>query len=644
MTEETRKAKRKSWTKRRRWLFMLLALLLVWGSPLFVQAHIVPEEPWHPAPASYLRSLFYANLKPTNWALIDEEYKTVSEPEFAGILDSVYQALDSASTIEGIDHVAEIQTSIDKRDKAKLYFASTRAISQLTRYYLHEAAGKLAQPGVATADVQQARRIYRAFQDFISQADPEANKQLGIAWLDLANSVGHGGIAGVGGTASDPAQFNAAQQVIETYLMANFEADSYTAPITLAPIPATKMAEAIRVAPWLPPGTNLNDQDPLPLLALNFEERGIAETDLPLVAYGDMLFDSPVIFGEPARILGIACSTCHNRSDINKDFFIPGVSHRPGAADVDGSFFNPIFNDRRRDSLDIPSLRGIRFTGPYGRDGRFGSLREFTRNVIVNEFAGEEPTPFMLDALVTYMLEFDWQPNSLLNKDGTLNENASAAALRGEILFNTPYEGMGGQSCHTCHIGSANFIDRLSHDIGSGNPSSEFARDSAFDTPTLINIAQTAPYMHDGSLATLAEVVQWFDGTFNLDLALQDQVDLTAYLEAVGRADNPWEIFDAENTRFALDWAELSTFMSTLDTLILSQDTHHAILLLETVAPDLRLDASGATNRYAIPQAYEIANKLDQIKMAIKAGNWVLAAALNEEYKALADVYGSSFR
>ena len=222
MTEETRKAKRKSWTKRRRWLFMLLALLLVWGSPLFVQAHIVPEEPWHPAPASYLRSLFYANLKPTNWALIDEEYKTVSEPEFAGILDSVYQALDAASTIEGIDHVTEIQTSIDKRDKAKLYFASTRAISQLTRYYLHEAAGKLTQPGVATADVQQARRIYRAFQDFISQADPEANKQLGIAWLDLASSVGHGGIAGVGSTASDPAQFNAAQQVIETYLMANF--------------------------------------------------------------------------------------------------------------------------------------------------------------------------------------------------------------------------------------------------------------------------------------------------------------------------------------------------------------------------------------------------------------------------------------
>ena len=144
--------------------------------------------------------------------------------------------------------------------------------------------------------------------------------------------------------------------------------------------------------PWLPPGSNIGEQQPLPRLFLNFEEQGIDEADLPMIAYGDMLFDSPAIFGEPARSLGIACSTCHNRSDINRDFVIPGVSHQAGSVDVDGGFFNPLFNDHRDDSLDIPSLRGLRFTGPYGRDGRFASLRDFTRNVIVNEFAGAEPT------------------------------------------------------------------------------------------------------------------------------------------------------------------------------------------------------------------------------------------------------------
>lgn len=642
---QTQQVQHEPWYKNRRWLLMLPFFALIsFIFPSSGQAHIVPEEPWHPAPAAYLRSLFYTNLTPINWALIDQEYKTVNEPEFAEVLTSVYQALEPASRVDGLDHAAAIQDAIDAQDKDALYIASTRAISQLTRYYLAEADGKLVESGAAIVDVQQAERIYRAFQDFIPQSDPEAAKQLGLAWLDLASSAGHAGIAGIGGTESDPARFDAARQVIESYLITNFEIDGYTAPSNLAPIPATKLAETMKIVPWLPPSTNLNDQDPLPLLALNFEERGFEEVDLPLVAYGDMLFDSPAIFGEPASGMGIACSTCHNRSDINKDFFIPGVSHQPGAADVDGGFFNPIFNDQRSDSLDIPSLRGIRFTGPYGRDGRFGSLRDFTRNVIVNEFAGEEPTPFMLDALVAYMLEFDWQPNSRLNKDGTLNENASEAALRGEVLFNTVYDGMGGRSCSTCHIASANFIDRLSHDIGSGNPASEFARDSAFDTPTLINIAYTAPYMHNGSLATLADVVEWFDGNFDLGLSTNDKVDLTAYLETIGGADDPWELFDDENTRFALDWAELSTFLSTLDTLIPAQDSYHTILLLDTVAPDLRLDASAATDRYVIPQAYEIADKLDEIKIAVEDDDWDAAATLHEEYKALAEVYGPTFK
>jgi hypothetical protein len=640
--------KQVSWLRIRRSLFLFIPLLLLLGLfvPLLSQAHIVPEEAWHPAPAAYLRSLFYANFKPTNWALIAEEYETVVEPEYTKLFETTYEVLEPASTVEGFDHATAIQEAIESQDKAGLYLASTRAISQLTRYYLAEAETKLTKPGAATKDVEQAQRIYRAFQNFIPQADPKAAKRLALGWLDLSSSVGHAGISGIGGTASDPDKFEAAREEIESYLIDNFEADALgeLSHGSLAPIPATKMDENISLTRWVPPGTNLNDQDPLPLLALNFEERGFDETDLPLVAYGDMLFDSPAIFGEPARGMNMTCSRCHNRSDINKEFFIPGVSHQPGAADVDGGFFNPLFNDQRNDSLDIPTLRGIRFTGPYGRDGRFASLREFTRNVIVSEFAGEEPTPFMLDTLVAYMLEFDWQPNSLLNKDGSLNDNASEAALRGEVLFNTPSSGMNGQSCSTCHIASANFIDRLPHDIGSGEPASEFARDSAFDTPTLINVASTGPYFHDGSLATLREVVEWFDDNFSLSLTEGDKADLTAYLEAVGAADNPWELFDEENTPFALDWAELSTFLTTLDILIPAEDSSHAILLLDTVAPDLRLDAGGASDRYVIPQVYEIADMLDEIKAAIEDEDWELAAELNEEYKALADAYGPSFK
>ena len=134
---------------------------------------------------------------------------------------------------------------------------------------------------------------------------------------------------------------------IEAYLVANFEPASFNLRERFAPIPETHFTSDVTQYPiTLPPGSDLNDQDPLPLLRLNFEAKGHDEVDLPLVAFGDMLFDSPVIFGEPAKSLGIACSTCHNRSDINRRAFIPGISHQAGSFDVDGSFFNSIFNDQ----------------------------------------------------------------------------------------------------------------------------------------------------------------------------------------------------------------------------------------------------------------------------------------------------------
>jgi cytochrome c peroxidase len=384
---------------------------------------------------------------------------------------------------------------------------------------------------------------------------------------------------------------------------------------------------AVAIPVTLPPGSDIFDQDPLPRLVLGFEEQGIDETDLPLIAYGDMLFDSPEIFSGPARELGIACSSCHNRSDINQRFFIPGASHQPGAVDLDGAFFNPMFNDRRDDPIDIPSLRGLRFTGPYGRDGRFASLRDFTRNVIVNEFAGAEPTPFMLDAIVAYMTEFDFLPNSLLTGDGQLTAAASEAARQGEEIFNRPFDGLGGRSCASCHVPDGNFLDRQAHDIGSVAPAYQDARAGALDTPTLLGTVYTAPYFHDGSLPTLAAVVDWFDDTNALGLSGAERDDLTAYLEAVGAADEPYEQFDDENTPFRLAFAELTTFASTLDTLLLRRDIHHILLLTDSVASDLAADAGTMANLSARPEVYSLAAHLAEVGTAVRAGDWPAAEA-----------------
>jgi len=576
-----------------------------------------------------------------DWQLVGAEYAGMRETGWN--LDSVYAGLAEANEL-GDRHDDAIRDAIGAMDAEMLSRVSTRAISQLSRLHLQRAVDQLDTPGLALEQVHEANRMYRAFDRFVRATDPVGARTIGRAWLELTTTVGTAGVERRGVKPADRERFTAAAGAIEAYLIDNYEGDGAPSATNFDPVPATVRAVADRVMPWLPPGTDLNDQDPLPRLVLNFEERGVDEKDLFLVAYGDMLFDSPEIFGGPAVSLTITCSRCHNRSDINQRFFIPGISSQPGAVDVDGHFFNPRFNDRRADALDIPSLRGLRFTAPYGRDGRFASLRDFTRNVVVNEFAGAEPTPLMLDALVAYMLEFDWLPAPYLEPDGRLNAAASDAARRGEALFNQPFEGMGGRACSTCHVASNNFLDGRAHDIGSGEPASEGARDSFFDTPTLIGVVHTAPYFHDGSLATLGDVVDWFDGQFDLGLDAAQRGDLTAYLETAGAGADPYEIFDEDNTPFMLFWGELSTFATTLTTLIPARDAEHADLILRTVIADLRLDASALEDLSQAPKVFEVADLLETIQTAIHAGEWERAAELYVEYQALAAAYEPDFR
>lgn len=601
-------------------LLATLASALLLSGP--VAATPAKEAPWLPEAAAYRLTLFLGNLEPLHW----DDIETAWTAPYRGseFSTGAVEWLDRESVIEP-DALMDAMT---REDRQAVFAEATRLIALRIEEELDRALA-VEESAMAQQAVRTARELYRAFQDGIAVADPEAARRIGLAWLELNSSTGSAGVLGAGATSADRETMEAARAVISGYLAENYLLDSFAPRRTLSALPETAVlsGKAIEVPPSLPPGSDIFDQDPLPLLVLNFEEQGIDETDLPLVAYGDMLFDSAQIFGSPARDLGITCSTCHNRSDINQRLFVPGASHQPGAIDVDGAFFNPIFNDRRDDPLDIPSLRGLRFTGPYGRDGRFASLRDFTRNVIVNEFGGDEPTPFMLDALVAYMLEFDFLPNSMLTTDGRLTDAAPEVARRGEEIFNQPFAGLGDRSCASCHVPDANFLDRQAHDIGSVAPAYEGARAGALDTPTLLGTAYTAPYFHDGSLPTLAAVVDWFDETKALGLTEEDRASLTAYLETVGAADEPYEAFDTENTAFRLAFAELTTFASTLDTLLPRRDAEHILLLTDTVAADLSADASTMSNLAARPEVYALAERLAAVGAAVRADDWAAAEA-----------------
>lgn len=323
----------------------------------------------------------------------------------------------------------------------------------------------------------------------------------------------------------------------------------------------------------LPVGSELNDElldQPTELFA--FEQAGGKRSYL--FNLGDMLFSAPAIFGDVARKAAISCNSCHQQGAGNPGLFVPGLSSRPGTFDVTGALFNPKADNGVFDAVTPPSLRGAKYLAPYGHDGRFGSLREFVRNVIVNEFAGPEPSPQTLDALVTYVKEISLLPNPKLTAGGRLSAAASDAARRGQALFNRPFRDDASTSCATCHVPTGVFADHQVHDVGSGG---------FYKTPTLLNANFNAPYFHDGRYGTYGEVVDHFDRQFELGLGKDERADLIAYLEAVGDAERPftWNTVQAE-----LD--ELDAFVSVLDTAIPARDRDTIVLAVGTVGDEWR--------------------------------------------------------
>ena len=86
----------------------------------------------------------------------------------------------------------------------------------------------------------------------------------------------------------------------------------------------------------------------------------------------------------------------------------------------------------------------------------------------------------------------------------------------------------GKENCSACHIGP-NLSDGRFHNTGvawrDGALADVGAGKGTFKTPTLREVARTAPYMHDGSLKTLDDVVDFYSegGRPNPDLDPQIQ-------------------------------------------------------------------------------------------------------------------------
>jgi cytochrome c peroxidase len=85
----------------------------------------------------------------------------------------------------------------------------------------------------------------------------------------------------------------------------------------------------------------------------------------------------------------------------------------------------------------------------------------------------------------------------------------------------------GKANCTACHVGP-NFSDERLHNTGVAWHEGRFADAGAgqgnFKTPTLREIDRTAPYMHDGSLATLEAVIDYYDWGGNPNPGLDPEI------------------------------------------------------------------------------------------------------------------------
>lgn len=343
---------------------------------------------------------------------------------------------------------------------------------------------------------------------------------------------------------------------------------------------ALRMHEVISTA--VDPATALSvglkvDADALPAAVVNGIRNGSIDLTKPattiallkLNAVVGLKADVETVNGQDVlKRVGITCALCHSTVD---DSFAPGIGKRldgwpnrdlnPGAIialspALDATarqMFNAWgkgkFDPRQNiDGLSKPvvippayglaGLHSVTFTG----DG--SELAYWNRYVAVAEMGGlgsvveprlklnltngtEDRVSSKLPALQAYQL-------SLAAPAAPAGSFDAAAAARGRLVF----EGVG--TCATCHSGplltDANTRLHPASDSMAEPESPSYASRSAtkqYRTPPLKGVWQHAPYFHDGSAATLIDVVRTYNRKRTLGLAEQQVGDLSEYLKSL---------------------------------------------------------------------------------------------------------------
>ncbi len=298
----------------------------------------------------------------------------------------------------------------------------------------------------------------------------------------------------------------------------------------------------------------------LPAVAIPPDNPPTAEA----IALGRQLFYDTRLSGDDT----ISCATCHNPQLSFTDALAGsrGIGKKIGKRNaptiLNAAYYSTFFWDGRAKSLEEQAGAPIANPIEMGQSHEL-SIKKFEK---IPEYRKEfelvfGPGRLTIEKIEMALASFE---RTVLSGDSRFDRYMyggdktalSEAALRGLSVFKDKSKG-NCVTCHTIDEKFALFTDGKFHNLGAGtNARGELADlgryevtkveadKGAFRTPGLRNVAMTGPYMHDGSLKTLKDVVEFYEGggTSNaqldkeikeLKLSGQEKVDLVAFLESL---------------------------------------------------------------------------------------------------------------
>ena len=309
----------------------------------------------------------------------------------------------------------------------------------------------------------------------------------------------------------------------------------------------------------MPRGTPIEVQAPLglPPVPIPADNPPTAET----VALGRLLYYDPILSVDNT----VACATCHHPDFGFTDGkqFSEGVGGQKGGRNAptvfNAAYYTTQFWDARAPSLEKQA------EGPVENPVEMAHTLEGVEKKLTADASYRAafekafgPGPITYEKVEKAIASFERtvvSGNSPFDRYfyGGDKSALSKAARRGLEVFRDSEKGDCAE-CHTIGEKHALFTDNKFHNIGVGvklvlggvpeltdqgrfDVTKNEADRGAFKTPSLRNIAQTSPYMHDGSLKTLKEVVDLYVGGGNSNPHLDKEIRELDFLSGRERAD-----------------------------------------------------------------------------------------------------------